>query len=94
MATIERGPDGSTTESFEVSVAGAHVEALMREVFTAHWAHVAVGPIIEGAAWEIRFAAPPKVTMLDGYLTVDPGAWHFHLCVNDPCASGTVAASR
>ena len=21
--------------------------------------------------------------MLDGYLTVDTGAWHFHLCVND-----------
>jgi hypothetical protein len=83
MATIERGPDGSTTEYFEVSVAGDHVEALMREIFTAHWAHVTVGPVIEGSAWEVRFAAPPKVTMLDGYLTVDPGAWHFHLCVND-----------
>jgi len=23
------------------------------------------------------------VTTLDGYLTVDTGAWHFHLCVND-----------
>jgi hypothetical protein len=21
--------------------------------------------------------------MLDGYMTVDAGAWHFHLCVND-----------
>ena len=21
--------------------------------------------------------------MLDGYLTVDLGPWHFHLCVND-----------
>ena len=42
-----------------------------------------VGPLIEGAAYEIQFATPPKVTMLDGYLTVDTGAWHFHLCVND-----------
>jgi len=50
MATIEREADGSTTESFEVSVAGDHVERLMREVFTDHWAHVSVGPIIESSA--------------------------------------------
>jgi hypothetical protein len=52
-------------------------------VFTEHWAQVTVGPLIQGAAFEIRFTAPPKVTMLDGYLTVDTGPWHFHLCVND-----------
>jgi hypothetical protein len=39
--------------------------------------------LIEGAAYEIRFAARPTVTTLDGYLTVDTGVWHFHLCVND-----------
>ena len=89
MATIEREPDGSTTEYFEVPVAADHVERLMREVFDDHWAHVTVGPIIEGSAWEIRFTSRPKTSMLDGYLTVDPGPWHFHLCVNDhrgtPC---------
>jgi hypothetical protein len=83
MATIEREADGSTTEYFEVLVAGDHAEQLMREVFGEHWAHVAAGPIIEGSAWEIRFPAAPKLSMLDGYLTVDVGAWHFHLCVND-----------
>jgi hypothetical protein len=50
MSTIEREANGSTTEYFEVSVAGDHVERLMREVFTDHWAHIAVGPIIEGSA--------------------------------------------
>jgi len=83
MATIERETEGSTTEYFDVPVAGDHVERLMREVFGEHWAQVAAGPIIEGSAWEIRFPAPPKLSMLDGYLTVDVGAWHFHLCVND-----------
>ena len=83
MSTIERQDDGSTSEYFDVSVKGDHVERLMREVFTDHWAHVAVGPIIEGSAWEIRFSTQPEVSMLDGYLTVDVGAWHFHLCVND-----------
>jgi hypothetical protein len=94
MSTIERQDDGSTTEYFDVSVAGDQVERLMREVFTDHWAHVAVGPIIEGSAWEIRFSAQPKVSMLDGYLTVDPGAWHFHLCVNDHRAAPTPELAR
>ena len=94
MSTIEQEADGSTTEYFEVSVAGDQVERLMREVFTDHWAHVVVGPIIEGSAWEIRFTSRPKVTMLDGYLTVDPGAWHFHLCVNDHRAAATPELAR
>jgi len=42
-----------------------------------------VGPLLEGAAYEIRFAAAPTVSMLDGYMTIDTGAWHFHLCVGD-----------
>ena len=94
MSTIERQDDGSTTEYFDAPVAGDHVERLMREVFTDHWAHVTVGPIIEGSAWEIQFSAQPKVTMLDGYLTVDPGSWHFHLCVNDHRGAPTPELAR
>ena len=81
--TIERGLDGTTTEYHDMGVVGDEVESLLVQLFTEHWADVTVGPLIEGAAYEIQFAAPPKVTMLDGYLTVDTGAWHFHLCVND-----------
>jgi hypothetical protein len=32
--------------------------------------------------------------MLDGYLTVDPGTWHFHLCVNDHRAAATPELAR
>ena len=81
--TVEPELDGSVTKSFDVAVEGDRVERLLTELFTEHWGEITVGPLIEGAAYEIRFSAPPKVTMLDGYLTVDPGAWHFHLCVND-----------
>ena len=81
--TIERGLDGTTTEYQDMAVAGDEVERLLVELFTEHWAELTVGPLIEGAAYEIQFATPPKITMLDGYLTVDTGAWHFHLCVND-----------
>lgn len=75
--------DDPATRYDEVPVTGDTVERLMVEIFREHWAAIFAGPVIEGAAWEIRFTSPPRVSMLDGYLTVDTGAWHFHLCVND-----------
>src|SRR2546425_8715517 len=81
--TIERGLDGTTTWYHDMAVEGDAVERLLTELFTEHWDKLTVGPLIEGAAYEIQFAARPTVTMLDGYLTVDTGVWHFHLCVND-----------
>lgn len=82
-ATVEREVDGTATEYYEIPVAGDQIERLMLELFADHWAAITVGPLVQGAAWEIRFTAQPKVSMLDGYLTVDAGPWHFHLCVND-----------
>ena len=81
--SVERDADGSVTEYDEVSVDGDRVQRLLTEIFTEHWAQVFAGPVIEGAAYEIRFTARPTVSVLDGYLTVDTGPWHFHLCVND-----------
>ena len=92
--TVERGLDGTTTEYFAVDVAGDRVERLMREIFERHWSDVQAGPIIEGAAFEIRLTVAPTVTMLDGYLTVDTGAWHFHLCVNDHRGAPTPELAR
>ena len=81
--TVERGPDGSVTEYAEIDIRGDVVEGLLTEIFSEHWAEISAGPVIEGAAYEIRFTAKPAVSTLDGYLTVDLGAWHFHLCVGD-----------
>lgn len=83
MAVVEQELDGTAIEYEKIPVDDDRIERLMTELFTDHWAHVTVGPLIQGAAWEIRFAAQPKVSMLDGYLTVDTGPWHFHLCVNN-----------
>lgn len=83
MADVVREPDGSVTEYTDVDVGGDTVERLMKEVFGAHWASISAGPIVDGAAYEIRFTAAPTLSMLDGYLTVDTGPWHFHLCIND-----------
>ncbi len=83
VGSIEREPGGTTTEYYDVDVRGDRIERLLTELFTEHWPRLTAGPLIEGAAYEIQFASPPKVTMLDGYLTIDTGLWHFHLCVND-----------
>jgi hypothetical protein len=79
--TVEHGPGGTVTEYDEVAVGDDTVERLLSELFGEHWAALSAGPVIEGAAYEIRFTAKPALSMLDGYLTVDLGAWHFHLCV-------------
>lgn len=56
--------------------------ALFTEIFTQHWQHVRFGTLIQGAVFEIAAPnAPEKISMLDGYLTVDFGSWHFHLCI-------------
>lgn len=94
FTTTERELDGAATEYYEVPVAGNHIERLVTELFTDHWAKLTVGPLLQGAAFEIRFTAPPKVTMLDGYLTVDTGPWHFHLCVNDHRGTKSVELAR
>ena len=86
---VERGPGGSVTEYDEISVRRDVVERLLTEVFTEHWAEIYAGPVIEGAAYEIRFTAKPALSMLDGYLTVDVGAWHFHLCVGEHRGAAT-----
>src|SRR5881296_659042 len=80
---VVREVDGTVTTYDEVDVEGDRVERLLTELFTEHWAELTVGPLVEGAAYEIRFTAAPKVSMLDGYMTVDTGAWHFHLCVGE-----------
>jgi hypothetical protein len=82
-SAVEHEIDGSTIEYFDVDVAGDRIERLMTELLREHWAHLTVGPLIQGAVFEVRFATAPKVSMLDGYMTVDLGHWHFHLCVND-----------
>ena len=89
--TVEQDVDGTTTEYEDVSVEGDRVEQLLRELFTMHWSRITVGPLLQGAVFEIRFSTAPRVTMLDGYMTVDTGGWHFHLCVNDTSGPGRQA---
>src|SRR5262249_16255777 len=78
-------PDGATVEIFPLPTDEACLEELLRELFEQHWDKITFGPLIQGAAWEIRAPhAPTQVGMLDGYLTVAFGISHFHLCIGPP----------
>ncbi len=73
---------GAVTEYSYVTPTEETMRELTQLLFEEHWRDIIVGPCIEGAVFEIRFEEPPKkVSVLDGYLTVDLGYWHFHLCI-------------
>jgi hypothetical protein len=83
-ATTVDNLDGTRTELFALACDEASLLALLREIFEEHWEHVIFGPCIEGAVFEGRFARRPRLSLLDGYLTVQvegSESWHFHLCI-------------
>ncbi|MGH9338305.1 MAG: DUF7676 family protein [Acidobacteriota bacterium] len=57
------------------------MKELVHTLFAENWQRIVVGPCLEGAVFEVRFAEAPAVRISDGYLTVDVGFWHFHLCI-------------
>jgi len=83
-ASAVDNPDGTRTELFDVACTEASLLALIRDVFEEHWGDVSFGPCIEGAVFEGRFAERPRISLLDGYVTVEvagSASWHFHLCI-------------
>jgi hypothetical protein len=62
---------------------------LVSHVFATYWDSIFFGTLIQGAAWEVKAPGPPrKIALLDGYVTVDFGAWHFHLCIGETTGVG------
>ncbi|MFB2594826.1 hypothetical protein ACEYYB_08230 [Paracoccus sp. p4-l81] len=55
----------------------------LTDMFDNHWQGLCFGPIIEGAAYELRPPGKPeRISLNDGYLTVFYGLnGHFHLCI-------------
>lgn len=77
---IERHPDDAVTAYTYFPPAEDTMRDLAQELFGTHWRSVVVGPCIEGAVFEIAFQNAPEIRYSDGYLTIDLGPWHFHLC--------------
>lgn len=62
---------------------------LMHILFDEYWDDIWFGVLVEGAAWEV--AAPnaaKRISLFDGYATIDFGRWHFHLCIGEHKDSG------
>ena len=83
QAQVVHNLDGSTTEYTDIPLTPGRLERLLRELFVEHWQEIVFGLCIQGAVFEIRLTeSPRKISMFDGYLTVDTGAWHMHLCID------------
>jgi hypothetical protein len=62
----------------------ASLEGLLRDPFENHWGEITFGPIMQGAAWEMRAdRGPTYVGVLDGYLTIAFGVPHFHISIGE-----------
>jgi hypothetical protein len=87
--------DGSPVDLFPLPVDEASLDEMLRDLFEHHWRDITFGPLIPGAAWEMRAErAPTRISLNDGYLTVAFGAPHFHLCIGEtkgPAARPTPA---
>lgn len=84
-ACVTRDERGTgTVQSFPLPTDQDFLFGLLRDLFANHWDKIVFGTLIQGAVFEIRVAAAPRrVVMSDGYLTVDFGLWHFHVCIGE-----------
>ena len=78
---LEHHPDAAITAYSYFAPVEQTMRDLAQELFGTYWRSVVVGPCIEGAVFEISFQSAPELRYSDGYLTVDLGPWHFHLCL-------------
>ena len=77
-------PGLGALELWDLEPSEAVLATLLGDLFTNHWPSIVFGPLIQGAAWEIRAENPPThLGVSDGYLTVDFGRTHFHLCIGE-----------
>jgi hypothetical protein len=73
-----------TLELFDLNPSESLLFELLRDLFENHWQEIVFGILIQGAAWEIKADRKPEsISLLDGYLTVDFGHWHFHICIGE-----------
>lgn len=82
FTVVEKGM--GTLELFPLEPAEPLLFQLLEDLFSNYWKDIRFGILIQGAAWEIAAPNKPRrVSLLDGYLTVDFGPWHFHICIGE-----------
>ena len=82
-------PTGGREQRWALPADEDRLLEIIHLLFDEYWNEIWFGIIMEGAAWEVAAPnAPERITMYDGYATVDFGRWHFHLCIGEHTASG------
>lgn len=82
--TLIHERDGSQTEYWSLPTDENTLWMLLQDVFNGYWDKIHFGTCVPGSVFEIKAPnAPERVSVLDGYATVDFGAWHFHICIGD-----------
>lgn len=83
-STIVIEPGNGTLEIFSFPTDSDTLLAALTDMFKDHWDKILFGPAVQGGIFECRAPnAPEKIGMLDGYLTIDFGHWHFHMCIGE-----------
>lgn len=79
-----RNTDCKVTEHiWSLPLEESFLERLLRDAFENHSHELTFGPLIPGAAYELKCpGTPERVSLSGGYLTIHWGArGHFHLCI-------------
>ncbi len=78
-----RAPDGRIEEVWPLPLDEAFLTRFLTDVFENYHDRIAFGPLIPGAAYELKPPCKPvSIQLNNGYLTVHWGTrGHFHLCV-------------
>lgn len=75
-------PGMGVLEIFPLPTGEAFLFDLMKDLFENWWREIQFGILIQGAAWELKLSEKPRyIGLLDGYVTIDFGGPHCHICI-------------
>ena len=78
--TVEELGNG-VLEVWDLDTSEAFLNTLLIDLFENHWHEIVFGTLIQGLSLKSKLTVLlEKIGVLDGYLTVDFGSWHFHIC--------------
>lgn len=94
MRTVHE-PGMGTLEVFPLDTSEAFLFGMLKDIFENYWDKVQFGILIQGSVLEIQAPSKPeKVALFDGYLTVEFGHWHMHICVGENKGRGCEPTSK
>lgn len=87
-------PGDGAVDVWSISADETTLRSVLGLIVEEWWADCWFCVLIEGAAWELGAKKPPAVSYDDGYLTVDLGSSHFHVCIGEHRGAPKALADR